>query len=190
MKNQAKHAVAAKELVVSKADAPKQLAGYLGWSKTADASFSTSWNTTGVNAAKSLLRDDGSKKAAKRVPAKKQALVEKAVPSTPFSRMLEDQMAVGDWPAMDWGNEAKQAHKAKPVSMTKTNTYLDSVGWTAPARENPPSQNPYLQSFRGDRMKNKFLAAAEMTDKKDTTKANNYFDSLMPGAAFELSVTR
>merc|ERR1719456_2195354 len=107
-----------KKLVLPKADAPKQLAGYLGWSDKAKESFSTKWKTTGANAAKSIyVRDlqDGHPMK----PTAQQALVAgSATVNTAFSRKLQDDMDEADMPSidLDWGAKAK-AKKAPKMAL-------------------------------------------------------------------------
>jgi len=183
-----------KKMVMPKAEAPKQLSGYLGWSDKKKDSFSTTWNTTGANAAKSLYMHDlqDGHSGISEAKAGKQALVSSASVTSEYSRKLEDDIAGGDLPDIDWGVKAKAKQAPKIAlkvqsSNTKSNAYLDKVGWEAPSRMVADKENPYLQTFREDPNK-KFLAAAEAPEAKDKGKSNKYFDDLMPSAEYEVAM--
>jgi len=184
LKTEARHQSKAKVDLLKKAEAPKQLSGYLGWSKPAKQSFSTNWKTTGENAAKSLyMRDleEGHPQvvAAKRAQ-KKQALVSGQAVTTAFSKMLEHQLDEDNFPAIDWGSKksSKLALKAQ-ATHTSSNGYLDAVGWTSPEVVKA-EDNSYLRTLKADPTKKKFLAAAEVSETQQTGSKNKYFDSLMP----------
>jgi len=180
-----------KQEVLSKSDVPKMLGGYLGWGNKPKESFTTQWNNTGANAAKSLHVEADGLQAQKKPSTPKQALV--ASVSTAYTRKLQDDLESADleeWPTLDWGAKAKPATpklalKAQTTD-TKSNSYLAAVGWTASALP-PPKENSYLDTLHADPNK-KFLAAAEVKEKKDS-KSNKYFDALLPDDdGFQLSL--
>lgn len=172
--------------LLKKAEAPRQLAGYLGWSKKPkEATFTTEWKNSGAIAAKNLYMHDLQEGHTNQVHHKsapqKEALVSGKAVTTAFSKMLEDQVNEDDdhFPTIDWG-----AKKAKPTmslkaqaSNTKTNGYLDAVGWTAPEVVKA-EDNEYMRTLKEDPSKKKFLAA--VAEKKEKASGNNYFNDLMP----------
>jgi len=178
-----------------KADTPKQLSGYLGWSSNkAKDGFSTSWNTTGANAAKSIYVRDLEGGHSQQAEKKSEALVADAAVTTAYTRKLEDDMQGADFPSidLDWGTKKAKAVKAPKIALkeqtsntrSNTNTYLDAVGWKASAPVVSAKENPYLQSLNEDPNK-KFLAAAEVSEKQEK---HTYFDDLVPDAASEITL--
>lgn len=193
----------AKHLVMPKADAPKQLSGYLGWSTSKaatplkDPSFSTHWNSTGDGSKSSesiYLRDleqghvDEPAPKKEEAPRKDQALLSNGAGavSTAFTKMIEEQTNADEFPSINWGAKKEATQQAKKEESHSGNRYLDSVGWAEPKDVVAPIDNPYLQKLHED-PKKKLLAAAEVVETK-SANTNKYFDQLMPNAAYELSL--
>lgn len=186
MKSTIQHRVVAKQEVdlFKKAEAPKDLAGYLGWAgeaKKQPVAFSTNWKNSGDKAAESLYMNDlavGHHAAPATQAAHKQALVVDEAITTPFSKMMKAQEASfneDQFAAVTWG-------KAKPkmalaASSTKTNHYLDAVGWTAPEVVKA-EDNYYMRTLEEDPSKKKFLAAMAVTAKPEAASKNSYLDDL------------
>jgi len=174
---------------VQKTDAPKQLAGYLGWSKKEpDAAFSTQWKTTGAREAASL-DIHGLQHEEKKPAAPQQALVTDSV-STAFSAKLEDDIAGATVPIdLDWGAQAKanqpekMSSKVEASDTRSSNSYLGQVGWKDDAPINSSDENPYLDQLGNGNKK--FLMAAAVSTKQEK---HGYFDDLMPNAAFEVAL--
>mmetsp|Transcript_69156 Transcript_69156/g.109678 ORF Transcript_69156/g.109678 Transcript_69156/m.109678 type:complete len:262 (+) Transcript_69156:36-821(+) len=184
------------QFVLRKADAPKQLAGYLGWAKASDKSFSTMWKASGKDNTQSLyMRDlnERLRKQASKPSPHKEVLVSDSVATTAFSKMLEEQWQATDVAAVDWGGKAKsKQHNANvdaALSAKRTNGYLSAVGWSTPTTVVKESENPYLQSLHEDPSKKKFLATLKVAEQTHHENSNKYFESLMPSAAEQLSMS-
>jgi len=178
--------------IMTKADAPAKLSGYLGWGDAGKPKpgFSTEWKNSGDRAAKSL---DANTQVQEKPGTPKQALVVDSSVTSAYSQKLETDMSAQDdfteWPAMDWSAKAKVAAPKIALKVQKTethaNTYLSSVGWKAEVAPPPQRENPYLENFQNPNKK--FLVAAEVKEKRDS-KENSYFDGIMPSAGEEISM--
>lgn len=180
--------------IMTKADAPKMLSGYLGWGDAGKPKpgFSTEWKNSGARAAQSLDTDANTQVQEKHGTPKQALVVDSSVTSA-YTQKLETDMAAQDdftaWPAMDWSAKAKVAAPKIALKAQKTEThenhYLSSVGWNSEVAPPPQRENPYLQDFQNPNKK--FLAIAEVKEKKDS-KENSYFDGIMPSAGEEISM--
>mmetsp|Transcript_81416 Transcript_81416/g.141338 ORF Transcript_81416/g.141338 Transcript_81416/m.141338 type:complete len:283 (+) Transcript_81416:62-910(+) len=186
-------------LVFPKTDIPKQLSGYLGWSKSKGSSFSTRWKTVKGKAAPADMRSDYMRdledgRPQPVVQAPREALVTAGTAASHGTSHAGFQSV--DLPnlnALDWDSDAKPALK-KPraalategVQTSNVNQYLASVGWKAPTLQVPVQDNPYLAHLSVQGGRKKFLAAAEQTAdvavRKETGGVQNrYLNDIMPG---------
>jgi len=171
LQHQASARLGIRSEVMAEAKQSKQLAGYLGWhfeAEKPELSFSTEWKTTGANA-RSL-------ETTSNVKHEKQALVAQAVDTTDF----DDMLTPADFPSMDWGSpkakRAPETPKVDKISNIRTNSYLDSVGWT-------DSSHPIQESAS----KKKFLGATEVAAHQEFGSNSFLDDIMMPDLKFEVA---
>lgn len=190
VKSQITNHIGAKKTVelFKKEEAPKQLSGYLGWSHQANKeAYSTAWKKTRQGQlAKNVYMHDleqGRPKEVAGAPVQhhKQALVVGKAVTTAFSKMLEEQMSEEQWGAVQWGSKAKLGQTRTQARGVKTNSYLDAVGWTAPAVVKA-EDNEYIRTLNEDPNKKMFLAAmaTKVVETHDNAPKNKYFSDLMP----------